>query len=389
MSAPAHTSPPLHLLVFEPARGGHHLAFLRHTVEDFLAGGHAVTLAAESGDIPSPALRDALGAHLDACRWHRLDNGPGRLWRGRRLDQLARAQSAVRADLVFVNCLDVFSSNLFRRRALGLRAPACLHGRVAGIFVRPRVMDTRLPPAPGERAKRRGFLRLTKEGWFRRLLVLDETLPGALVKGIPPRLATALPDPWEGDFSVERTEARRALGLPETGFLFLHYGTASPRKGLPTVIQATSALPDGVDAALVCAGRAGEGHAGELEALARRGRAHVFNRFIEDAEEPLFFRACDAVILAYEGHYGSSAVLARAAAAGRMVIASDEGLVGHRTRTQGLGLTFPTGNATALARAITEAITLPPASFQPGLAAYARHHSRENFRRALLDAVAD
>ncbi len=377
----------MHVLIFEPARGGHHLAFLRYTVEDFLSAGHTVTLAVSTDASPAPDLRAALGPSLARCRWRRLDHGPGQIWRGRTLDGLVRAQSAVDANLVFVNCLDLFTSAFFRRHALGLPAPAVLRGRLAGIFVRPRVADTRLAPDVDDRCKRRGFLRLARAGWFKRILTLDETLPGALVPGIEPGLFAPLPDPWEGDFTADRRAARRALGLPDDAFLFLHYGTASPRKGLPTVLRATAALPAGLKAALVCAGRAGEDHAEELAELARRGRAHVFNRHLADAEEPLFFRACDAVVLAYEGHYGSSAIQARAAAAGRTVISSDEGLVGHRTRTHGLGLTFATRDADALAQTLARAAALPTDAFATGLAAYARHHCRENFRRALLDAV--
>lgn len=377
----------MHVLVFEPARGGHHLAFLKYTVEDLLAGGHAVTLATETGATPSPELRSALGGGLGECRWHPLDPGVGRWRHGRWPGALAHAQTHTNPDLVFVNCLDLITSRLFRHAALGLTPPAVLHGRLGGIFVRPRVADARLPASFGDRWKQRGFQRLVRRGWFRKILVLDETLPSALVSGLPSNLISALPDPWDGDYSISQGEARRSLGLPDHGYLFLHYGTASPRKGLPTVLRATAALPKGVNAALVCAGRAGEGHADELSALTQRGRAHVFNRFITDAEEPLFFRACDAVVLAYEGHYGSSAVQARAAAAGRMIIASDEGLVGERTRTHHLGLTFAAGDADALARALTEATTLPPNAFATGLAAYARHHSRENFRRTLLASL--
>jgi glycosyltransferase involved in cell wall biosynthesis len=379
----------MHVVIFEPARGGHHLGFLRYAVEDFLAGGHTVTLAVEHGPVPSDELRAALGSSLEACRWHRLDRGPGRFLHGTKLNALVRAQRAVGADLVFVNCLDVFTSALFRRRALGLPAPRILRGKVAGIFVRPRVADAAIAKSFGELWKQRGFLRLLRDGWFKRLLVLDETLPTRLAAGVDPSLVGVLPDPWEGAFTTDRDDARRTLGLPADVFLYLHYGTASPRKGLPTVLRATASLPAGTTAALVCAGRAGEAHANELAALARRGRAHVFNRHIADAEEPLFFRACDAVVLAYEGHYGSSAIQARAAAAGRMVISSDEGLVGHRTQTHGLGLTFATRNAKALAQALAQAATLPADTFAPGLAAYARHHSRDTFRRTLLNAATD
>jgi len=378
----------MHVLVFEPARGGHHLPFLRYTVEDLLAGGHTVTLASEASASPSRELSDALGELLNVCRWQPLNQGPGRWWHGRRLDALARAQAQAQADLVFVNCLDLITSGLFRRATLGLLPPEVLRGRVSGIFVRPRIADARLTASFDDRWKQRGFLRLIRAGWFKTFFVLDETLPDFLNQGIDPGLIAALPDPWERDSSASQIEARRSLGLPEAGFLFLHYGTASPRKGLPTVLRAAAALPKGLDAALVCAGRAGEAHATELAALAQRGRAHVFNRFITDAEEPLFFRACDAVVLAYEDHYGSSAVQARAAVAGRMIIASDEGLVGYRTRTHHLGLTFPAGDADALANALAKAATLPPDAFTPGLSAYALHHSRANFRRTLLAALA-
>lgn len=378
----------MHVLVFEPARGGHHLTFLRHTVEDFLSANHTVTLAVSADAQPAADLQAALGPLLARCRWHPLEHGPGRFLRGRRLDQLARAQAAIGADLVFVNCLDVFTSSLFRRRAFGLPAPRVLRGRVAGIFVRPRVMDTRVRSGTGDRLKRLGFHRLVRDGWFRRILTLDETLPEALPGKLDPRLVAALPDPWEGEFTADRDSARRLLGLPPGKFLFLHYGTASPRKGLPTVLRACAQLPAELDAALVCAGRAGETHAAELATLARAGRAHVFNRHIDDSEEPLLFRACDAVVLAYEGHYGSSAIQARAAAAGRMVISSDEGLVGHRTRSHGLGLTFATRDASALAKTLAQAARLPADAFATGLSAYARHHSRANFRQVLLASLA-
>ena len=108
---------------------------------------------------------------------------------------------------------------------------------------------------------------------------------------------------------------------------------------------------------------------------------------LQEAEEELFFCAANAVSLAYVGHYGSSGVLSRAAAAGRWVIASDEGLVGHRVHTHNLGLTFKTGDVAALREALLTALTLTPAketAFAAGLAVFAKQHSRESFRAALL-----
>lgn len=378
----------MRILVFEPAKGGHHLVFLRSVLEDLLSAGHTVCLAAEQGPQPSSVLADSLDPNLRSCEWIPLSNGPGRFLHGRKLDAVARAQARAAADLVFLNCFDLISSSLFRRTALGVPPPQSLHARVTGIFVRPRSADNRLRPSWGDRWKQHGFQRLCKSRWFKSLLILDETLPAALTPGLDPALFHVLPDPWSGDFSTDRDQARRSLGLPSDKFLFLHYGTSSPRKGLPTVMAATSLL-QGNDCALLAAGRFSErGGSNELlKSLAATGRAYLFDRYILDEEEPLFFRACDVVVLAYEGHYGSSNVQARAAAAGRPIIASDEGLVGTRVRNHRLGLTFPTGNAPALAAALTQVRGQPPHTIAPGLSQYATTHSRESFRRALLLAL--
>lgn len=375
------------VLVFEPARGGHHLGFLRFFVEDLLAGGHAVHLAAETGATPSAPLAAALGPLLARCTWVPLDHGPGRVLHGARLDALARAQRRVGAERVFACCLDLFTSGLFRRQALGLPAPRVLHGRITGLFVRPRVADRREIASQG-RWKTAGFRRLHRSGWLGRFFVLDESLPGELAEGVSPGSAVPLPDPWTGDFSAGRAEARRALGLPENTFLFLHYGTSSPRKGLPVVVAATRRLGPEGGSALVAAGRIldRDGGAGAgLRELAAAGCAYLHDRYIVDAEEPLFFRACDAVVLAYQGHYGSSNVQSRAAAAGRPVVTSDEGLVGWRTRHHGLGLTFRSGDAGELAAALARLRQEGTDRYAPALRAYAARHSRESFRQILLD----
>lgn len=374
----------MHVLVFEPARQGHHLTFLRYVLEDLLALGHTVSLAAETGPQPSPELRDALGALLPRCTWIPLRNGAARFWHGRKLDAVTQAQRTARADLVFFNCFDQISSALFRRTALGLPPPRDLHGRVSGIFVRPRVADARLEHTAGDRWKHRGFRRLYTAGWFNRLFVLDETLPAAVDRAFDPTRFPVLPDPWDGDFSVTAAEARRQLGLPADTFLVLHYGTASRRKGLPTLIAAMQLLPKDSRCAIVCAGRFTTANPEPaLAELAASGRAFLFPRYIEPVEEPLFFRACNAVVLAYEGHYGSSGVLARAAAADHPVITSDEGLVAERTRAQRLGITFVPADSDDLANAMLFLRDAPPAEFSPGLRTYAARHSRAAFRTAL------
>ena len=64
------------------------------------------------------------------------------------------------------------------------------------------------------------------------------------------------------------------------------------------------------------------------------------------------FAACDAVLLPYLGHQGTSGILSRAAGAGKPAIASDENLIGHVVRHYQMGLLFQSGNVPALQSAM-------------------------------------
>jgi glycosyltransferase involved in cell wall biosynthesis len=379
----------MHLLLFEPATQGHHLIYLRCLVEDLLGAGHKVSLALDNRAAAQPLIQARLGHVLASCSIVPIFNQAGRPKFPSKLNAIAATLSESGADSVFLPCFDEIASQLCRRAAFGLMPPAVLKGRIRGIFIRPRVIDGRIKGGFSTWLKRVGFARLYRQGWIDRLFLLDETLTSALRAGFDPGSFPTLPDPWYGDFKLDRAAARQTLDLPLDRFIFLHYGTSSRRKGLHLVARAAATLGSEKNFLFVCAGKcAGDADSqADLQLLQSQGRATLFNHHINDAEEKLLLAATDAVVLAYVGHYGSSAILSRAAAANRWVIASDEGLVGHRVRTHNLGLTFKSGDADALREALSSAIALPPdaaAAFSPGLAFFAAQHSRESFRTALL-----
>jgi glycosyltransferase involved in cell wall biosynthesis len=108
---------------------------------------------------------------------------------------------------------------------------------------------------------------------------------------------------------------------------------------------------------------------------------------VSDDEERLCFCAADAVLLPYIHHYGSSGVLSRAAAAGKMVIVSDEGLLARRVRDHHLGLLFQANDVHELRQRMTDAVSLNQAErdkFQLMSLRYAGTCSRDVFREALL-----
>jgi glycosyltransferase involved in cell wall biosynthesis len=146
------------------------------------------------------------------------------------------------------------------------------------------------------------------------------------------------------------------------------------------------------DLFLLCAGKIADDREIRvgLETLVRTGRARVIDRYVSDQEEELSFAATDVVLLPYLQHFGSSGVLSRAAAAGKMVIASDEGLIARRIRAHELGLLFSSGNHHELAARMREARVLSEADLEKyknsGLR-YAATCSRPVFRKALHDSL--
>lgn len=379
----------MHILLYEPNTIGHHLIYLRCLVEDFLSAGHTVSLAIDNRPAARVKIDARLGHLLPQCRLVPLFDEKGRPRFPSRIKAAAAALAESGADQVFLPCFDEISSGLCRRAAFGLMPPANLRGRMRGIFLRPRVLDRRLKTSFSTWLKRVGFSRFYRQGWADRLFLLDETLPDSLCDGFVAKSFPTLPDPWYGNFKIDRATARKALGLPDDRFIFLHYGTSSPRKGLHLVTNAAVQLGTDKKFMFVCAGPcAGDADVqDDLRQLQSRGCATLFNKHIDDDGEKLLLAATDIVVLAYIGHYGSSAILSRAAAADRWVIASDEELVGHRVRTHNLGLTFKSGDANALRVSLEKALSLSPdeiSAFSPGLAAFATQHSRESFRASLL-----
>lgn len=78
-----------------------------------------------------------------------------------------------------------------------------------------------------------------------------------------------------------------------------------------------------------------------LHELESKG-AHVIreDRFVRDEEIQSYFHASDYIVTPYKAHIGMSAVIVRAAAAGKPVIASDFGLLGKLVNNHRLGMTF-------------------------------------------------
>jgi glycosyltransferase involved in cell wall biosynthesis len=380
-----------HLLLYEPRTEGHHLGWLRFIVEDLLSANFQLSLAVDLRPAARPRVEQHLEGLLSEVKLLPARDEDGRLRGGRRAGSVAFCLRKSGAERVFLCALDEIASHAWRSAALGLLPPAELQGRMGGIYHRPRFF---IAPrwSPDRMLKLTGWRRLLTNGWLAQVLFVDEYLAADLQREHPSVPIFFLPDPCPTPAACDGAEARRLLGVPADKPVFLFYGGGYRRKGLHLAAQAMSDMPATESAFLLCVGQqnpTGE-TARQLDRLVEQGRARVINRYVSVEEEQLSFAAADAVLLPYINHFGTSGVLSRAMAAGKMVIASDEQLLGRLVREHGLGLLFPSGDVAGLGRCIQQAAASSDgqiAAWSVAAKAYAERYSRRAYRDALLASL--
>ena len=375
------------ILIFEPGVVGHRLSWLRYITEDFLALGYKLTWAVDFRPGSKDIIEEQLGDVMREVSICSVYNDEGQ-WRcGGKLNALEECRRISQAKHVFLNEFDEIASNLLRGAALGIFPSQSLRGCISGVYFRPRFLTAPHWPI-GNIMKAFGFRRLRKQGWLRHMYLVDEYVIASR-KIQQDGLFHFLPDPWSGDYSCRSADARNALDIPQNKVVLLHYGMGDRRKGLHLVVEAMEASAPDSRLFLLCAGKISHDPRllEKLEALENRGMGRLINRYVSDEEERLCFCAADGVLLPYIHHYGSSGVLSRAAVAGKMVIASDEGLLARRVRDHHLGVLFPTNDVHELRQCMNEMAFMTQGEreqFQQMALKYAGICSREAFREALV-----
>jgi glycosyltransferase involved in cell wall biosynthesis len=380
-----------HVLIFEPSVDGHHLGWLRYITEDLLGAGLALTLAL---DMRSDAMKLIEGKMADLLPRVKVIPALSQKLDGPKTRSPVRVAECLKesgASLAFLAHFNDIASTMLRRAAFGVMPPPALRGRFGGIYLRPRFLEA-AAVSPNQILKRIGFRRLVRNGWLNPLLFMDPQLCEIARTKYPGALIRLIVDPYPDNFHADRSAARKQFGLPDDRFVFLFYGGSYRRKGLHLVTEAMLGMSTPGSAFLLCAGQQPQNErlARDLETLRSQGRAAIVSRYIFAEEEKQLFAACDAVLLPYINHHGTSAVLSCAAGAGRPVVASDEFFIGATVRQYGMGPLFEAGNISGLKEAMTLAASADAETlsrWQAGAEACAQTCSRAAFRSALVAAV--
>lgn len=162
---------------------------------------------------------------------------------------------------------------------------------------------------------------------------------------------------------VDRTAARRLLGVPHDAPVVLFFGEIRREKNLDGLVRALAPVRRRVpDAMLLIAGKLRhfdpELVTDELDRLGLRDAVDFRPVFVDDAHVDAYFAACDVVALPYRD-ITQSGVVFQAMTAGRPVVATDTGGLGHTVREAGCGLVVPVDDEAALAGALAELLSDP------------------------------
>jgi glycosyltransferase involved in cell wall biosynthesis len=319
------------LIIEQRYDGGHYLNYVRYLVQAFAPLGCDIVIA-----VPEAALESVqFKVHLSRHRLlFRLEFIPPRdyvtsIWRTINADaQMFRELiDRVRPDAVYLPTGDGTAESLgLSRLALrpsGLSRPHC------------EVLLMRMPLAYGMSDRRRPPF-LTKVALrampFDIVHYIDPVVfnwASSEVGGTVAKKARFIADPIEPLSLPTRSRACALLELPEHRKLIMSIGVQDHRKGVDYLIRACDCWKPAEPSSIVLAGRMSppirEIVTEEYYHLIRDGRLIVLDRYLNDEEFRACFAAGDLIVAPYRSHPQPSGIVLHAVAAGKMVLAANNG----------------------------------------------------------------
>jgi glycosyltransferase involved in cell wall biosynthesis len=169
------------------------------------------------------------------------------------------------------------------------------------------------------------------------------------------------------DQKMNKAEARRKLGIPESLPIVLFFGIVRPYKGLSVLVEAVGQLAaEGEHIGLYIAGEFWEDvqkYRDQIERLKITDRVWIDNRYIPNEDVSIIFSAADVFAAPYTGGTQSGAV--RVAMSHGLPVLITDTIVGDLDRGDYPAMRItPGGDSVALAKGIREWLEDPPSGHQ-------------------------
>ncbi|MEM7033992.1 MAG: glycosyltransferase [Chloroflexota bacterium] len=409
------TQKPKHLMIFDLEVTGHYPGYIRHLVRywsrkcddltnreikiSFVVSPEFLTRHADIVNLKKATNIEWVAATEDEHHWyHTSASNPVARARAEwvLLCRYARKLGATQVLMMYIDHLQL---------PLALQLP--LPCELSGIYFRPSFHYKHFSvfrPSFKDRLRilRQSFLwRLAFH--HPRLKILFSLDPFAVVslQDVSKTNVVHLPDPVEDyqrqpdPFAIR--QLRTELGIEDGRIVFLLFGILGERKGMyqllnairylsPSLIKRISLLFVGplvqVEEQQINAKIASISAEEPIQIISR-------DRFVKDPDIQPYFNLADVVLAPYQSHVGMSAVLVRAAVAGKPVLASNYGLIGEVVRQYSLGLTLDSTQAGEIAKGISAFLDGSASEmFDPSCSAlFACENSAERFASVLWERL--
>lgn len=387
------------VLIFEPAWNGHHLQYVRMLIEALEDYAEEICVVLGRGALDSSEFRTHLSQYSNSTqiRLHaEIPPSPSDSFLSIAARSLVALRNALRrhpSERAYLPYSDGLLQVLGLSVALGARRMMPLVPIEAllmrGGFAYPISSDK-------QRIRFDVLYRMAALAPIERLHILDPLVFREVERrgGRLGKVAGVIPEAVEPLPPIAKTEARARLGVPPEGRYVVCAGALDTRKGVDLLLRAAlrATLPDDVKVLLVGS------IADDLKPTWKQAKAVLgeklvtIDRYVNEEDFANAILASDVVAVPYRFHQGSSGVLVRAAAANRMVLASDYGWIGWATRTFGLGVAADVTNLEELSRALDESIKhCSSFTLSPAAARFVMYHVAENqklhWRRGLARSL--
>jgi len=325
------------------------------------------------------------------------DSGVGRLVRS--FQEWSLLQKYVRQRSPTQCLLMYFDSILLSLAVLG-RLPC----RLSGIYFRPIFHYSEFAvfkPSSHERLlqlrDRFALSRLVHYPLFETLFCLDPLVIEHLDRFKSHVKTVYLPDPVQiygnGEGKVE--QLRKNLGIHQNRKVFLMFGSLQKRKGIYQLFDGIAGLPFHICQKLCIL------FVGPIDSptLFQNRIAHLCeslpiqiiaqDQFIPDREIQPYFQLADVILAPYQRHIGMSAILVRAATAGKPVLSTNYGLMGEIVKRYKLGIVVDASIPEQITQGLTQFITHSPEKFfeRSSMQLFAEENLAEKFATTVFQNI--
>jgi glycosyltransferase involved in cell wall biosynthesis len=314
------------LIIEQTYDGGHYLNYVRHLVQAFAPLGCEIVVAVPNAALESAQFKTYLSPHQSRFQLEFIqprEYASTSVWKMIQTDARVYREliDRVRPDAVYLPTLE-------QRMAQWL---ALRHSWSSRLHCEGLLLG--LPAAYGTGRRAPFFTRMGLRAMpFDVVHYMDPVTfdwVSNKVGGKTGRRARLIADPIESLSLPTRSKARAMLRLPEHNKLIMSIGMQDHRKGVDYLISACARWRPTEPASIVLAGSLSaqirQLVTNEYRRLVDDGRMIVLDRYLTNEELGACYAAGDLITAPYRPHLQSSGIVLHAAAAGKMVLAANNG----------------------------------------------------------------